>query len=83
MPDVPGTIHKIFGPIADKKITVDMIVPKRRQENGNTTVSFTVPRGEVADAIECVKDSIEQLGGRIGQIDDEVSQSFRGWTWHG
>ena len=73
VPDVPGTIHKIFGPIADKKITVDMIV-QNVADNGNTTVSFTVPREEVADAIDCVKESIEQLGGRIGRIDDEVSK---------
>lgn len=73
VPDVPGTIHQIFAPIADKKITVDMIV-QNVSENGNTTVSFTVPRGEVTDAIDAVNPSIEKLGGRIGQIDNEVSK---------
>ena len=73
VPDVPGTIHKIFAPIADKKITVDMIV-QNVSENGNTTVSFTVPRNEADDALEAVKTSIAELGGRIGQMDDEVSK---------
>ena len=73
VPDVPGTIYKIFAPIAVKKITVDMIV-QNVADNGNTTVSFTVPREEVADAIEAIKPSIEALGGRIGLIDNEVSK---------
>ncbi len=73
VPDVPGTIYKIFAPIADKKITVDMIV-QNVSEQGNTTVSFTVPRGEVTDAIDAVKSSIEMLGGRIGRIDQDVSK---------
>ena len=73
VPDVPGTIYQIFAPIADKKITVDMIV-QNVAEKGNTTVSFTVPRDEVTEAIDAVKSSIENLGGRIGQIDDQVSK---------
>lgn len=73
VPDVAGTIHKIFAPIADKKITVDMIV-QNVSENGNTTVSFTVPRDEVTDAIDAVKEAISNLGGQLGSVDDEVSK---------
>ncbi|MDG1874590.1 MAG: aspartate kinase [Mariniblastus sp.] len=73
VPDVPGTIHKIFSPIADLKITVDMIV-QNVAENGNTTVSFTVPRGEAAEAVEAVSHSLEELGGRIGLVDQDVSK---------
>ncbi|MFK7770272.1 MAG: aspartate kinase [Mariniblastus sp.] len=73
VPDVPGTIYQIFAPIAKKKITVDMIV-QNVGENGNTHVSFTVPRSESAEALESVKHSVDTLGGRIGLVDDEVSK---------
>jgi aspartate kinase len=73
VPDVPGTIYQIFAPVADKKITVDMIV-QNVAENGNTTVSFTVPRNEVRDAIDAIHPSVEKMGGRIGLVDENVSK---------
>ena len=73
VPDVPGTIFQIFAPIADKKITVDMIV-QNVAENGNTAVSFTVPRNEVRDAIDAIQPSVEKMGGRIGLVDENVSK---------
>lgn len=73
VPDVPGTIHKIFAPIADQKITVDMIV-QNVAEQGNTTVSFTVPRGESEAAAEAVRESVAELGGRLGPVDNMVSK---------
>ncbi len=73
VPDVPGTIYKIFAPIAEKKITVDMIV-QNVSAKGLTTISFTVPRGEARDAIESVEKTLVELGGRIGKTDDNVSK---------
>ena len=73
LPDVPGTIYQIFSPIAEKKITVDMIV-QNVGEKGNTNVSFTVPRNESAEALESVKNSVEKLGGKIGLVDNDVSK---------
>ncbi len=73
VPDVPGTIYKIFAPIAEKKITVDMIV-QNVAERGNTTVSFTVPRSESGAAVEAIEESIAALGGRLGPVDDLVSK---------
>ncbi|MGB2501701.1 MAG: aspartate kinase [Mariniblastus sp.] len=73
VPDVPGTIFQIFAPVADKKITVDMIV-QNVAENGNTAVSFTVPRNEVRDALDAIQPSVEKMGGRIGLVDENVSK---------
>lgn len=73
VPDVPGTIYQIFSPIADKKITVDMIV-QNVAEDGNTNVSFTVPRHEADEAVELVRETTKVLGGRIGQVDQDVSK---------
>ena len=73
IPDVPGSIHKIFSPIAERKITVDMIV-QNVAEKGNTTVSFTVPRNEADESVEAIRSSIEQLGGRLGPVNKMVSK---------
>lgn len=73
VPDVPGTIHKIFSPVADRKITVDMIV-QNVAEQGNTTISFTVPRSEAEIAVEAIKSSVDELGGRLGTVDSMVSK---------
>ena len=73
VPDVPGTILKIFEPIAEKKITVDMIV-QNVADDGTTTISFTVPRAEADEAIESVKTTIGELGGKLGLVDQDVSK---------
>ena len=74
VPDVPGTIHKIFAPIAQKKITVDMIVQNVSANGKSTTISFTVPREELDAAKEAALEAIDQLGGELGLVDDEVSK---------
>jgi len=73
VPDVAGTIVKLFGPIAERKITVDMIV-QNVSEDGTTVISFTVPREEMADAIVAVTPVVEELGGKIGTTDEAVSK---------
>ncbi len=73
VPDQPGTILKIFEPISDKKITVDMIV-QNVAANGKANISFTVPRHELADVISVIQSPIEMLGGRIGRTSEEVSK---------
>ena len=74
VPDVAGTIMKLFGPIAERKITVDMIVQNVSDDGKTTVISFTVPRNEMADAIEAVTPVVEELGGKIGAADQGVSK---------
>lgn len=73
VPDVPGTIYRIFGPIAERKITVDMIV-QNVSDAGRATISFTVPRHELNDTIEVIEKTLDELGGRIGTTDENVSK---------
>ncbi len=74
VPDVAGTILKLFGPIADRKITVDMIVQNVSEDGETTVISFTVPREEMGDAIEAMTPVVDELGGRIGATDQGVSK---------
>ncbi len=73
VPDVPGTILGIFAPIAEKKITVDMIV-QNVSEEGKATISFTVPRYELRETTNVLEKTLQEIGGRIGITDDNVSK---------
>ena len=50
VPDQPGIAAKIFTPIADAGIIVDMIIQNTRPE-GQTDLTFTVPKGEFKRAM--------------------------------
>ena len=73
VPDVPGTILKIFKPIADRKITVDMIV-QNVSDDDTTSISFTVPRNEAAETVSMIEDVVAELGGTLAPANEEVSK---------
>jgi len=61
VPDRPGIVAAIFGPLADANVNVDMIVQNIAYVAGTTDVTFTVPRTELAlsqDVLARMKDSI-------------------------
>ena len=61
VPDRPGAVASIFGPLADASINVDMIIQNVGREKGETDVTFTVPGADLArsmDILESNKDSI-------------------------
>ena len=74
VPDVPGAIYKIFAPIAERNITVDMIVQNVSANGKSTTISFTVPKGEIEDAREAVAGALVGLGGELVPSRDDVSK---------
>jgi aspartate kinase len=51
VPDIPGIAAKIFTPVADAGIVVDMIIQNTRAE-GQTDLTFTVPRSDFKQALE-------------------------------
>jgi aspartate kinase len=59
--DRPGLAAKIFGPIADAGIIVDMII-QNAGADGRTDMTFTVTRDDVRRAIDIVK----KIGADIG-----------------
>ena len=61
VPDKPGAVARIFGPLAEGNINVDMIVQNVAHSTGSTDVTFTVPGSELArslDLLDRAKDSI-------------------------
>jgi aspartate kinase len=73
VPDVPGTSLQIFSNLAERKITVDMIV-QNVGEKGRSDISFTVPRTELTEALEAVHEAAEAVDAREVTHDEEVAK---------
>jgi aspartate kinase len=61
VPDQPGIAAKIFSPIAESGILVDMIIQNTRA-GGLTDLTFTVPKTDFNRAIEISKKVAEKIG---------------------
>jgi aspartate kinase len=73
VPDVPGVAAKIFGPIGDAGIIVDMIVQTARPD-GKADLTFTVPRTDFKQAMEIVKKIAEELKAERVEGDDTIAK---------
>ena len=63
LPDRPGTVAAIFGPLAAANINVDMIVQSAHQSGSEeSTVTFTVPTGSLPHAVAALEAVKEQVG---------------------
>jgi aspartate kinase len=62
VPDRPGVVATIFGPLASAAVNVDMIVQNIAKGEGHTDVTFTVPRAQLPlslDVLERAKAEIQ------------------------
>jgi aspartate kinase len=62
VPDKPGVAAKIFTPVADAGIVVDMIIQNTRRGGRQTDLTFTVPRGSFKQALEMEKKIAAEIG---------------------
>ena len=69
VPDRPGIASAVFGGIAASNIVVDMIVQNISQD-GYTDMSFTLPRGDHARAVQDLSEVVREIGAR-GIVHDE------------
>jgi len=61
VPDQPGIASKIFSPIAEAGILVDMIIQNTRSR-GKTDLTFTVPKTDFKAALEIEKQVAQEIG---------------------
>lgn len=61
VPDQPGVAAKIFTPISESNIIVDMIIQNTREE-GQTDLTFTVPKSAFPDALEIERNVAKEIG---------------------
>ncbi|HVO66042.1 MAG TPA: aspartate kinase [Syntrophales bacterium] len=73
VPDRPGIAAKLFTPLAEYNIVVDMIIQNASIE-GFTDLTFTVSRKEIKKAHELVEDVSKEIGASKIEIDDDVAK---------
>ncbi len=74
LPDTSGVAGRLFAPLADAGVSVDMIVQNQAYD-GTTDLTFTVPRGDRKRTIEILRDKVPDLVGTGGErvsYDDEI-----------
>jgi aspartate kinase len=62
VPDRPGAVSHIFTPLAEAAINVDMIIQNVGRDKGETDVTFTEPRADLARAQALLEDRREAIG---------------------
>ncbi|NNF99571.1 MAG: aspartate kinase [Desulfobacteraceae bacterium] len=73
VPDQPGIAAKIFTPIAEAGIIVDMIIQNTRAE-GQTDLTFTVPKTAYKKALEIEKEVAARIGAEDVFGDDNIAK---------
>ena len=55
VPDAPGTVAAVMGPLASAGISVDMIVHAATPDTGSSDLTFTVPRASLSQAVDALE----------------------------
>jgi aspartate kinase len=74
VPDKPGAVASIFGPLADASINVDMIIQNDSKDTAETDVTFTVPRADLARSVDILESRKAEIGFNRLITDAEVSK---------
>jgi aspartate kinase len=71
--DKPGVAARIFKPLSDANIVVDLIVQNVSQ-SGKTDVTFTVGKTDLPKALEVTKRVIAEIGAERIDTDDKIAK---------
>ncbi len=73
VPDVPGMAFKVFGPISDANIEVDVIVQNIGADLTND-ITFTVQKKDAEAATRILENTANEMGARGIKVDDKVAK---------
>ncbi len=73
VPDKPGIASKIFSPISDANIVVDMII-QNSSADGSTDLTFTVPRAEMKKALKLVRKTADEIEAQEVLADENIAK---------
>jgi aspartate kinase len=62
LPDVSGTVAKIFEPLAEHNINVDMIVQSSPIEGEKSALTFTIPKASLEQSLEALEQRKDEIG---------------------
>jgi aspartate kinase len=73
VPDKPGIAMKLFNPIAEASINVDMIV-QNVSEDGATDLTFTVPKTDLKKALKIIEGVAKEIGAKKVDSDEKIAK---------
>lgn len=73
VPDRPGIAARIFGPVAEANIVVDMIIQNVSQAS-LTDISFTVPRADLAKAMNIVQRVAKDIEAKSVAVTEAIAK---------
>jgi aspartate kinase len=73
VPDRPGIAARLFTPLSEHNIVVDMIIQNASSE-GYTDLTFTVSRKDIGEAKRIITDTVKEVGGEKVEVDDNVAK---------
>jgi aspartate kinase len=74
VPDRPGAVAAIFGPLAAANINVDMIIQNIAKDKGETDVTFTVPKADLLRTLTMLEEQQATIGFFRTISDDKVAK---------
>ncbi len=73
VPDKPGIAAKIFGPVAEAHINVDMIIQNISQA-ALTDLSFTVPRADLKKAVSIIQGVVKEIDAKSVSVTEAIAK---------
>ncbi len=73
VPDIPGVAAKVFGPLAEANIVVDLIV-QNVSKDGKTDLTFTVGRTDLPKAREIIRKVAKSVKAAGVETDDKIAK---------
>ena len=71
--DKPGVVAELFGAMADKNISVDMIIQNvSREALHRADVTFTLPKSDLVRAKPFIEEVTKRLGGQEVRYDEDI-----------
>ncbi|EJF85810.1 aspartate kinase [Candidatus Bartonella washoeensis] len=72
--DRPGISAAIFGPLAEERINVDMIVQNISEDGSKTDMTFTVPSADVDKAVALLEKNRKEIGFDVIQFESDLAK---------
>ena len=73
VPDTPGVAARVFRPLADEGVNIDMIV-QNVSADGRTDISFTIPTEDLPRAESALKAAAEEIEARGFETDSDIAK---------
>lgn len=73
VPDRPGVAARLFTPLSENNIVVDMII-QNASLDGSTDLTFTVSRKDIKEATRILESVIKEIGADRLEVDENVAK---------